>query len=219
MTKNDNFNILGVEIPRKDVEKYIVKIGRGGQYKEYMTVAGKIKMFMLFLKDKGYYYKIDQHVQDDQDRVKIVVKITVYKLDDSNMEIPLYTFMGSAAEYRDKRGGYINATYAVENAETSAIGRALGLGLGIGTELGSVESAERMSAVEHNNIPATEKQNTYIKQAIAHFDENKRALFNMVLHDNFDIDNIEKLMSEKLSKNRASAIIDAIMNIRKKQQQ
>lgn len=213
MTKNDNFDILGVVIPRKDVEKYIVKIGRSGQYKEYMTVAGKIKMFMKFLNEKGYFYKLDEEMQDEENRVKISIIITVYKIEESST-IPLYKFSGSAAEYRDKRGGFINATYAVENAETSAIGRALGLGLGIGTELGSVESAERMTVALSKSENASEKQKTYIKQAIAHFDEKKRSMLNMVLNDQFGINNIESLNTSKLNKSTASSIIDVLMDIR-----
>ena len=215
MKKDESFNVLGVEIPRKDFEKYIVTIDRGGQKKEYMTVAGKIKLFMRFLTEKGYFYRLEEYMQDDPERVKITAKITVYKLDDSGAEIPLYTFMGSAAEYRDKRGGFINAVYAVENAETSAIGRALGLGLGVGTELGSVESAERMAVALSRSEPATERQKTFIKQSIAHFDEKKRSILNMVLKDQFGIDNVENFDADRLDKNTASSIIDVLTDIRK----
>lgn len=215
MKLEDSFNVLGVEIPRKDFEQYIVTIDRGGVAKEYMTVAGKIKLFMRFLQEKGYFYRLEEYTEDEPERVKITVNITVYKLDDNGKEIPLYTFTGSAAEYRDKRGNFINAVYAVENAETSAIGRALGLGLGIGTELGSVESAERMQVALSRSEPATEKQKTFIKQTIAHFDDNKRSMLNMVLKDQFGIDNVENFDADSLDKNTASVIIDILGDIRK----
>jgi hypothetical protein len=212
------FDVLGVKISRKEVEKYIVRIShnsRGGNsVKEYMTVAGKVKMFMKFLEANGYLYKMDEDVLDEDARVRIRIKITVYK-QDGDGGYPLYEFVGGAAEYRDSRGSYINQKYAYENAETSALGRALGLGLGIGTELGSIESAERMNAALSESVPATAKQKTFIKQSIANFDENKRAILNMVLNDEFGISSLEQLNLNKLDKPTASRLIDAIGEIRK----
>lgn len=98
--------------------------------KDYLTVAKRVGTFREI---HGFELRLVTEIVT-RDEECVVMKATIFK-DDK----PLAT--GHAEEYR--ADGKINATSALENAETSAIGRALAaLGLG-GTEFASADEVAR----------------------------------------------------------------------------
>lgn len=100
--------------------------------KEYVQVDERIKAF-LEIYQKGMIRTVV--INDDGKRVQI--KATVYP----DYEKQDFFFTGHAEEVRGQ--GMINTTSAVENCETSAVGRALGM-MGIGL-IGSIASADEVS--------------------------------------------------------------------------
>lgn len=89
--------------------------------KLYVPVSERIKEFNK-LYPKGC---IQTQLLSNEDTKKIRIKATVYP--DATIQMRFFT--GYAQEIEGK--GYINADSAIENCETSAVGRALGM-LGIG---------------------------------------------------------------------------------------
>jgi len=87
------------------------------------------------------------HCDENTVRVKAVIKIDTGEKNSVTGE-PIYRiYTGHAEELRAE--GYINKTSAVENCETSAVGRALGmLGIGISESVASKEEIEIAKAKE-----------------------------------------------------------------------
>lgn len=100
--------------------------------KKYVQVADRINYFNETYPD-GY---IQTELLSDTSATTIVVRALV--IPDVNR--PQRVFTGHAQETLSKTG--VNATSALENAETSAVGRALGM-MGIGV-LDSVASVDEM---------------------------------------------------------------------------
>lgn len=99
--------------------------------KEYKTVAERLNEF--YAKYKGAETSIHTEILKDEDNI-VQVKATISVTGEEN---PILFGTGHAEEDRGK--GRINDTSALENAETSAIGRALAsIGLG-GTEFASAD--------------------------------------------------------------------------------
>lgn len=111
--------------------------------KQYAEVKERIKAFRMLCPD-GY---IKTHVELlDEDTCMATAEVGISYPDEGNR---IYG-TGTAMEVRT--ASRINQVSFIENAETSAVGRALGmLGLGI---TGAVASAEEMTKVER----ATERQ-------------------------------------------------------------
>lgn len=98
--------------------------------KEYFTVAKRVGMFREAHKDYGLYTEIVQ-----RDGACVVMKATITN------EAGRVLATGHSEEFRESSS--INRTSALENSETSAIGRALAaLGLG-GTEFASADEVAR----------------------------------------------------------------------------
>ena len=94
--------------------------------KEYITVNERIKEFRKLYKDGA----ILTEMLSNQDGM-CVFKAMVYVGD---------TVVATGHAYEKEASSFINKTSYVENAETSAVGRALGiLGIGIDTSLASAE--------------------------------------------------------------------------------
>jgi hypothetical protein len=125
--------------------------------KSYTQVASRIVIFRKYFPE---YSVITNILHDDEYRVVVQTKIT------SPNGIIIAT--GLAEEFR-RDNNPINTTSALENAETSSIGRALAcLSLG-GSEYASSNEVENAISQQQNNNPKTnnqnyQNQNTYQKQ-------------------------------------------------------
>jgi hypothetical protein len=123
--------------------------------KAYSTVANRIAVFRRYFPNASIISTI---LHDDEFRVVVQTKITIE-------EVLIAT--GLAEEFRGDN--FINTTSALENAETSSIGRALAcLSLG-GSEYASSNEVENAISQQQNNNPKTnnqnyQNQNTYHKQ-------------------------------------------------------
>ena len=108
--------------------------------KEYATVASRVGIFRKYF---PAYSIITEIITDDEQRV--VVKASI--INENNQTIST----GYAEEIRGQ--GLINTTSAIENAETSAIGRALAAFGLIGGEYAS--SFEVENAIQKQNNQTT----------------------------------------------------------------
>ena len=116
--------------------------------KVYETVALRLKKFW----EQYPEYSI-QTVLIQADDNRVVMKATI--LDDSHKLVST----GHAEEFRNR--GQINRTSALENCETSAVGRALAfLGLG-GTEIRSAEEMQN-AVMQQEEMDAELKRNVVV---------------------------------------------------------
>lgn len=114
--------------------------------KEYVTVAERIQEFHR-LYPKG---SIQTEILTELDAKDIIVRATIivhYKNEEGRLDILRFTGHSQAT----KGDGMINKTSALENAETSAVGRALGM-LGLGLVAGNhtaMASADEIDKAMH----------------------------------------------------------------------
>ena len=123
--------------------------------KSYTTVANRIIIFRRYFSD---YSIVTDILQNDDIKVVVQTKITT----PSGVVIAT----GLAEEFRGKN--IINTTSALENAETSSIGRALAcLSLG-GSEYASANEVEnaisQQEQIKQNNYNRTTNQQSYQPQ-------------------------------------------------------
>lgn len=124
----NNDSIWGYENP-----DYLVNL----KGKNYMQVHGRLDAFWRWVRDNKYRAKINPSISIDGSRVMCTVNIIVYDepfitpgTGDKTFTDELYSVTGNASEVIGD--GWVNQASAVENCETSAIGRALAtLGFGI----------------------------------------------------------------------------------------
>ena len=132
--------------------------------KDYVEVHERVKEFHNQYK-KG---SITTEIIEMTDR--FITKTTVIP----DIGVPERYFTGVAYEKEDE--GFINKTSALENCETSAVGRALGI-LGIGID-GSIASAEEMQNAVHQQQAhnVTEQQKDKYQKLLKHkcFDGKKK---------------------------------------------
>ena len=84
-----------------------------------------------------------------------VFKATVFADGDLSLEM----ILGTGHAYEKEGSNFINSTSYIENAETSAIGRALGMaGFGIDTSVCSAEELGNAMLQQESNKPITETQ-------------------------------------------------------------
>jgi hypothetical protein len=115
--------------------------------KKYVLVSDRVKYFAENYPNGGIETTILSNVNDE----RIVIKAIVTPDWEKN---PSRRYTGhSQAVVGD---GYINKTSALENAETSAIGRALGM-LGIGV-IDSIASVDEINKAEGSGGKATKKE-------------------------------------------------------------
>ncbi len=106
--------------------------------KQYRTVAERINLFYERY-GKMHTQIITEIVKDDGNIIQVKATINVDDRRDSNNAISL---LGTGYAEEDRSKGRINSTSALENCETSAIGRALAsIGLG-GEEYASANEVE-----------------------------------------------------------------------------
>ena len=101
-------------------QEFVEITNERGQVRQYETVASRVKRFRAERPDWYIHTKIDE-VNDE--RVLMACEIGWITLDTAGIPRHVCMAKGHAEEYRN--ASEINATSAVENAETSAIGRAL----------------------------------------------------------------------------------------------
>lgn len=158
---------------------------------EYVTVAERIKYFNEHYPDGSITPEIISDIKDD----RVVIRATVRPhLDSSRI------FIGhSQALWGD---GYINKTSAIENCETSAIGRALGfMGIGVVDSIASVDEIVKAQNAEEseakylsNNKKATDKQINWLKAKANSVGVNLEDIANMAI-DDISMSDVNKIAS------------------------
>lgn len=119
--------------------------------KNYVTVAERIQMFHA--KFPNGSIRCDVSYEGD------LVRARAYVVPDE--ATPSRWFTGHSEE--DRKDGMINKTSALENCETSAVGRALGF-LGIGSEA-SVATAEEVSRAIAKQELFAQPAPSYVKKS------------------------------------------------------
>jgi hypothetical protein len=106
----------------------------------YMRVPGRLAMFFDFVQEHGYRYKIGAPEYTELKGTVVCSRtVTVY---DKNGNIVMEATDCASVKFGGKA---VNRTHPVENAATSALGRALGA-LGFGTEVGIATAEEVLEA-------------------------------------------------------------------------
>jgi hypothetical protein len=168
--------------------------------KEYKTVAERVNEIHDDLKEKSL--SIETELVSWADSV-VVFKATV--------TTPQGVFTGHA--YEDEGKGQINSTSALENCETSAIGRALSSAGYAGTEFASANEVQNAIHQQSETKQMTTKVifEDRLKQAEIKFDEiGKTATFLKYLEDTFGTNNISQIAKERAK--GADAVMDALMD-------
>lgn len=112
---------------------------KGG--KKYTVVADRVEAFRTHFGDMASIQTEILHYSPKDKAHPIVVQACIYMWD--NGTSPRLVATGFAEEWRDE--GYVNATSALENCETSAIGRALA---NLGLHGGEYASANEIDIAE-----------------------------------------------------------------------
>jgi hypothetical protein len=160
-------NIIKAMEELQSIEKVNIK------GKEYATVASRVGIFRKYFPAHSIITDI---VIDDEQRV--IIKASIF--DENNRLIST----GYAEEIRGQ--GLINTTSAIENAETSAIGRALAAFGLIGGEYASSNEVENAIAKQNNltNSNISKSTSTDIKSIIQQENEKlKEANLSVLLQD------------------------------------
>jgi hypothetical protein len=145
--------------------------------KDYVLVSDRIIFFNNQYENGSIQTKILSDINDK----KVLIKAFVYP-DISNKE---RVFIGHAQEVWGE--GYINKTSAIENAETSAVGRALAMmGIGVIDSIASideVQKAENRSKLPESNDLYNEMMNLLNDRMIViHSLKSKEEVtYNMIL--------------------------------------
>lgn len=162
--------------------------------KDYVEVSERIRYFNENFPSGSITTYIDYH--ENFVRCKAIVHP-----DNNN---PERSFTGHAEE--DRTQGMINKTSAVENCETSAVGRALAM-MGIGI-VGGVASAEEVQgAIKKQskvnsvpkNAPSTDKQSKEIRELIVTVGAEEADVYSWI-ETTFAVDCLEDLTSQDADK-------------------
>lgn len=149
--------------------------------KKYVLVSDRIVYFNEQYKSGSITTELVSSYESDY----IVIKATV--LPDNEKPNRIFTAY-SQAVWDD---GYINKTSALENAETSAVGRALGF-MGIGV-IDSVASVDEINKTTHKNF-------TQIKKTIPVNEVAKEKQTIKELCDNLDVTLVETSLYKEFVK-------------------
>lgn len=141
--------------------------------RSYMEVNQRIKAFRMVY-PTGY---IHTHFFGLQDGIcTILAEVGFYTEDGNKIEL------GTGTAQEKEGSTFINKTSFIENAETSAVGRALGMaGFGIDVSVSSAEEVQ--NAI--NNQPISQKEQTVLK--------------NMIEEKGYKVENIIKIPLEELT--------------------
>lgn len=126
------------------------KVNMGGRGKLYLQVAHRVSIFRKHLGLEGNIKS--EVIFSDLERVVVKAIITVYQ-----HGVWVEVANGYAEEFRGQ--GPVNKTSAIENCETSAIGRALA---NLGLHGGEYASAFEMDNSINNKEPAPDLKTRYV---------------------------------------------------------
>ena len=113
--------------------------------KEYAEVNERIKAFRQLFPNGTITTEIVDIIRDEKGKGVVIIKATALNEQGA--------ILGTGHAYEKEGSSFINSTSYIENAETSAVGRALGMiGIGIDTSIASYE--EVANAVEQQNEQA-----------------------------------------------------------------
>jgi len=125
--------------------------------KAYVLVSDRVLAFNEAYRNSG---SITTELVSDIESDQIIIKATVTP----DCDKPNRTFTGYSQAI--KGDGYINKTAALENAETSAVGRALGMmGIGVIESIASADEINKATGSTGQRQPkfATEKQIKWLR--------------------------------------------------------
>ena len=139
-------------------DKFIVNI----QGKQYMTVAGRICEFWDLVKEQGVMGSISTEVAYEGKEIRAKATAVLGKIDVTGVNHGYGRMaVGHASEVIGD--SFINKDSALENCETSAIGRCLGnLGLGLISSGGVASADEVKHAISKQQTRTSSPQNTVI---------------------------------------------------------
>ncbi len=141
--------------------------------KTYIPVNERVKAFRMLCPDGTIETELVKY-----DDANIITKATIKV----NGEV---VATGYAKEVEGSSN--INRTSALENAETSAVGRALGfLGIGIDTSIASYEEVTNAQLFQEGNKLATEPEKAGLKASCYAKGKDYKALLNIVGCKNID---------------------------------
>jgi len=171
--------------------------------KEYKTVAERV--------NEIHEQKLDK-LSIETELVSWIDYVVVFK---AIITTPQGVFTGHA--YEDEGKGQINSTSALENCETSAIGRALASAGYAGTEFASaneVENAIHQQSETKQMIGKVQFEER-LKQAELKFDEaGLTGTFLKYLEDTYATNNISQIAKERYK--GADAVIESLMELYRK---
>ena len=182
----------------KDLKEKAIKISG----KDYVLVADRV----LYFNDTYINGSIITHLISEPNSEMVVVKAKATP----DIANPDRYFTGySQAKWGE---GMVNKTAALENAETSAVGRALAMmGIGVIESVASADEMKKAGVVQHNN-PMTGSNLATAPQVKLMFrlgagsglDEET---FKEMVREKFEIESITEL-----TKSQASQVIDELQN-------
>lgn len=125
--------------------------------KDYVLVADRIVYFNEVYPEGSITTELVTEPESDL----IVIKATIYP----NPYVPeLRNRKFTGYSQAIKGDGFINKTAALENAETSAVGRALAMmGIGVVDNVASVDEVKKAQGSEGNRRPLSDKQLEWIR--------------------------------------------------------
>lgn len=138
---------------------------------------------------KNFDYEVETDVQFIEALRLWIVKATVTIYEDGRP----FKYQGTAKEYENKIDGDVNSTSALENAETSAVGRALAFA-GIGIDNG-IASGDEIKAVQRAG--GTVKGTNATKQTKAAETSEKEPPGNNFKAEEFLLDQIQKCETQE----------------------
>lgn len=149
--ENANKQIRMLEIERKD--KKTGKVTK----KEYAEVNQRIKAFRMVYPQGTIETEIISQYEDILGNGNVIIKASIY----CNNSLDEKQLLGTGYAMENKDSSFINQTSFLENAETSAVGRALGMcGFGIDTAVASAEEIKGEEQKElHNRLEIQVKIN------------------------------------------------------------
>lgn len=147
--KYEDIENANKQIRTIDIERTDKKTGKKTK-KEYVEVNQRIKAFRMLCPEGTIETELIK-LEDGICVIKATISTTNVYFDVERNKLETYKrILGTGYAYEEQESSYINQTSFLENAETSAVGRALGMcGFGIDT---SVASAEEMKSVENQEL-------------------------------------------------------------------